>query len=187
MTLVRNGGGMIPLAAPDRACYVVMTESRTTNSGQSFAQEVRRRSPRAQLVTWDPTLSRQELDEAAAKLSTCESYAVAAFATVGAYRGTVGMLSGELPHAMEILMATGRPVALIALGNPYVLRNFPNVTAYLATFSTVPPSEVAAVRALFGEIRIGGRLPVTIPGQAQYGEGIQVQATRTLKSNGASQ
>jgi hypothetical protein len=41
--------------------------------------------------------------------------------------------------------------------------SFPKVGAYLTTYSTVPPSEVAAVRALFGEIPIRGRLPVTIP------------------------
>ena len=61
---------------------------------------------------------------------------------------------------------------MVALGNPYLLRNFPNVTAYLATFSTVPPSEIAAVKALWGEIAIGGHLPVTIPGLANYGDGI---------------
>jgi beta-N-acetylhexosaminidase len=97
------------------------------------------------------------------------------------------MLGGELPHALETLTATGKPVALVALGNPYVLRNFSSVTAYLAAYSTVPPSEVAAVRALFGEINIQGRLPVTIPGQAKYGEGIQLTATRALKVNGATQ
>jgi beta-N-acetylhexosaminidase len=86
-----------------------------------------------------------------------------------------------------MLMATGKPVALIALGNPYVLRNFPKVTAYLATYSTVPPSEVAAVRALFGEINITGHLPVTIPGLAKYGDGIQLQATHAVKITGASQ
>ena len=187
MTLVRNGGNMIPLAAPEKACYVAMTESRTTSQGQSFTQEVRRRAPGAQVVTWEPTLSLQQLDEAASKLTGCESFVVAAFATVGAYRGTVGMLGGELPHAMATLMATGKPVALIALGNPYVLRNFASVTAYLATYSTVSPSEVAAVRAVFGEIPIGGRLPVSIPGLAQYGEGIQVQASRTLKMSGPTQ
>ena len=73
----------------------------------------------------------------------------------------------------------GKPVALVALGNPYLLRGFSNVTAYLATFSTVPPSEVAAVRALWGEINISGHLPVTIPELAPLGAGIQLKATRT--------
>ena len=109
---------------------------------------------------------------------------MAAFTSVSAYRGTVGMLAGELPHAMEALMATGKPVALIALGNPYVLRNFSSVAAYLPTFSSVPPSEVAAVAALFGEIPIRGRLPVSIPGLAKYGEGIQVPAARAIQVTG---
>jgi beta-N-acetylhexosaminidase len=85
-------------------------------------------------------------------------------------------LAGELPSAMEALLAKGKPLALISLGNPYLLRGFPDVTAYLATFSTVPPSELAAVKALFGEIDIRGRLPVSIPGLAQYGDGIQLRA-----------
>ena len=187
VTLVRNGGNLVPLAAPEKVCWVAMSESRSSSQGQSFSQEIHKRAPKAQVVTWDPAMSRDDLDQAAARLTGCDSYVVAAFASVGAYRGMVGMLGGELPHALEALMATGKPVALVAMGNPYVLRNFPGVTAYLATYSTVPPSEVAAVRALFGEVSIRGRLPVTIPGQARYGEGIQVQATRAVKISGASQ
>ena len=178
VTLVRNTGGLIPLAAPDKACYIMMAESRVSSEGQLFGQEVHRIAPRAQLVTWDPSTSREQVDESLAPLATCESYAVAAFTSVGAYRGTVGMLGGELPRGLEALIATGKPVALIALGNPYVLRNFSTVAAYLATYSNVAPSELAAARALLGEVDITGHLPVTIPGLAAYGEGIQVKATR---------
>ena len=90
------------------------------------------------------------------RLTGCQSYVVAAFTSVAAYRGTVGMLGGELPHALETLISSGKPVALIALGNPYVLRNFGKVTAYLATYSNVAPSEIAAARAILGEIDIAG-------------------------------
>ena len=187
VTLVRNGGGMIPLAAPDKACYVTMPESRVSTEGQLFTQEVRKIAPRALVNTWDPEWSREQLDEALGRMGSCESYVVAAFTSVGAYRGTVGMLGGELPHALEALISSGKPVVLIALGNPYVLRNFGNATAYLATFSNVAPSEIAAARATLGEIAIGGHLPVTIPGQAAYGEGIQLRATRAIPANGAAQ
>ena len=187
VTLVRNRGGMIPLAAPDKACYVMMPESRLSTEGQLFTQEVRKIAPRALVSTWDPGWSREQLDEALAPMGSCDGYVVAAFTSVGAYRGTVGMLGGELPHALDALISSGKPVALIALGNPYVLRNFGNATAYLATFSNVAPSEIAAARATLGEIAIGGHLPVTIPGQAAYGEGIQLRATRTIPVNGAAQ
>ena len=54
-----------------------------------------------------------------------------------------------------------------------MLRNFAGVSAHRATFSNVPPCEVAA-RALFGEIDIkvasaGFRFPTT-----KYGDGIGV-------------
>jgi beta-N-acetylhexosaminidase len=177
VTLVRNGGNLIPLAAPERACYVVMVENRYSSDGQVFTQEVRKRARRAPVASLDSSMSREALEEAIRGLPACQSYVVAAFASVSAYRGSVG-LAGELPYAMETLVASGKPVALVALGNPYLLRNFPGVTAYLATFSNVPPSEMAAVEALFGEINIRGHLPVSIPGLANYGEGIQVPATR---------
>jgi len=68
-------------------------------------------------------------------------YVVAAFASVAAYRGSVA-LGGGFPQLIGDLIATKKPVALLALGNPYLLRNFPDVAAYMTTYSTVPPSEV---------------------------------------------
>lgn len=184
VTLVRNNNNVVPLAAPEHACYVVLPESRYSTEGQAFTQQVRKRVPRASITTLDPSIAREQLDEALGRLSGCPNYAVAAFASVTASRGSVG-LGGDLAHVVESLIASGKPVALVALGSPYLLRNFPNVTAYLATFSNVPPSEVAAVRALWGEIAIRGHLPVSIPGVAKSGEGIQTAATRTIPGQSA--
>ena len=186
VTLARNSGNLVPLAAPEHACYVVIAEGHTSIGGQAFAQEVRKRAPHAPLATIDPSMSPQDLEDSIHRLQPCDSYAVAAFASVGAFRGSVG-LAGDLPRAVEMMAASGKPVALVALGNPYLLRNFPNVAAYLATYSTVPPSEVAAVKALWGEIAITGHLPVSIPGQAKYGEGIQMKATRAASPGSAPQ
>ena len=184
-TLVRNGGNLLPLAAPDRTCFVTMTESRYTTDGTTFSQEVRKRSPKASLVALDGTMIRAQVDETLQKLASCTQYAVAAFAPVNAGAGTVAM-SSELSRAIESLIATGKPLALVALGNPYLLHAYPRATAYLATFGTVAPSEIAAVKALWGEIAIRGHLPVTIPGEARYGEGIQLPATRG-STNGVNQ
>jgi beta-N-acetylhexosaminidase len=180
VTLVRNQGGLLPLAAPERACFLVLAESRYSTEGQTFAQEVRSRLAHATVTTLDPSLSREDVDAALARLDDCDTYVVAAFASVTAYRGSLS-LGGELPHAMETLTASGKPLALVALGNPYLLRSFPAVAAYLATFSNVAPSETAAVKALWGEIEIRGHLPVSISGAAARGDGIQLNATRPAR------
>ncbi len=83
-------------------------------------------------------------------------------------------VGGELPELIQGLIATKKPVVLVALGNPYLLRNFPDVAAYLAMYSTVPPSEIAAAKALFGAIPVSGKLPVSIPGFARVGDGISL-------------
>jgi len=138
---------------------------------------VRRRQARAQTASVDPAMSRLQIDETLAKLSGCSAFAIAAFAPVTAARGSVS-LGGELPYAVESLALKGKPLVLIALGNPYLLRSFPSVAAYLATFTTVPPSELSAVKAIFGETAIRGRLPVSIPGLAKLGDGIQLGGPR---------
>jgi beta-N-acetylhexosaminidase len=181
VTLVRNQGSLVPLAAPDAACFVVMPEGRYSTEGQVFTQQVHKRLPQARLASLDPSMPPAQIDDALARLTDCRNYVVAAFASVTAARGSVG-LAGDLPRAIGALIATGKPVALIALGSPYLLRSFPDVAAYLATFSNVPPAETAAVQALWGEIAIRGRLPVSIPGIAQYGDGIPVPGVRVSGS-----
>ncbi len=47
---------------------------------------------------------------------------------------------------------------------------------YVAAYGGQPVTQVAAARALFGEAAFSGRLPVTIPGAAARGDGIQKPA-----------
>ena len=124
----------------------------------------------------DPQVSQIELSDLVSKASECQVHIAAAFITVGAYRGDVA-LSGNYPALMEMLGRSAQPVVLLSMGNPYLLRSFPDVTAYMAAFSTAPTAEAAAAKALFGEIPIGGRLPVSIPGIAKIGDGIAVPAS----------
>lgn len=177
VTLVRNENDFVPLKSASGTAFFVLAEGRASVEGQAFAAEVRKRSAAAQVLVVDSTMSDMDLDAALDHASQATQYVVAAFVSVAAYRGNVA-LGGGFPALLDKLIATKKPVALIALGNPYLLRNFPGVAAYMTTYSTVPPSEISAVKALFGEIAIEGKLPVTIPGFAAYGDGIALAARR---------
>jgi beta-N-acetylhexosaminidase len=181
VTLVRNTGDVVPLKAPATTAFFILAEGRTSLEGDAFGAEIRKRSAAANVILVDPTMSDADLNAAVQRASSATQYVVAAFASVAAYRGSVA-LGGGFPALVQNLVATKKPVALIALGNPYLLRSFPDVAAYMTTYSTVPPSEVSAVKALFGEIAIGGKLPVTIPGLAQYGDGIAVPASHPVSA-----
>jgi beta-N-acetylhexosaminidase len=73
----------------------------------------------------------------------------------------------------KILGQAAEKTVVLAMGNPYVAADFPTVRNYLCTFSNAAVSENSAVRALFGEMAVHGHLPVSIPGIAQRGSGIE--------------
>jgi len=74
---------------------------------------------------------------------------------------------------MNVILAhAGDRTAVVAMGSPYLASAFPEVQNYLCTYSIASVSEIAAAKALFGEISIHGHSPVTIPGIADRGAGL---------------
>jgi len=72
-----------------------------------------------------------------------------------------------------MLQRAGQKTVVVALGNPYLAGDFPEVQNYVCTFSNATVSELSAVKALFGEIPVRGKLPVSIPNVDQRGSGIE--------------
>ena len=169
VTLVRNERNLLPLAAPNRACVIASPGVRISTFGQRMLEEFRKRAPQARLMLVDNALPGPALEALIGDAAQCSAIIFATFTTNP-------MLAGDLPAFVQKLTDGPTPVAFVAFGNPYLLSSFPKVSAYLTAFSPTVPSEVSAVKALFGEIPITGRLPVTIPGFAVYGEGIQLHA-----------
>jgi beta-N-acetylhexosaminidase len=62
---------------------------------------------------------------------------------------------------------------VVAFGNPYLLREIPDVPTYMVAWSGFPVSQRAAARALLGMTSINGRLPISIPPVAPIGTGLQ--------------
>jgi beta-N-acetylhexosaminidase len=175
VTVIRNDRQSLPLQDPEHACLYVLTESRYGQQGRRLIDEVRTRSKKLRTTLLDPQISKTEMEQHAESAADCVTVIAAVFVTAAAYRGNVA-LAGEYPALVQSLVSGRAPVVMIALGSPYLLRSFPQVSSYLATFSPAVTAETAAVKALFGEIATTARLPVTIPGAANYGDGITVAA-----------
>src|SRR5260370_5105953 len=95
------------------------------------------------------------------------------------------MVNGKLVNSVKLEHATGElmnhvldtaraKTVVIAMGNPYVAQNFPNVQTYLCTYSNASSSELSAVKVLFGEIKPQGKLPVTLPGGGPRGSAHEI-------------
>jgi len=85
---------------------------------------------------------------------------------------TISMPDATAALLQSILQAKREKTVVASFGSPYFLADFPQIENYVCAYSNAFTSEIAAVKALFGEIPFHGRLPVTIPGLAQRGAGI---------------
>ena len=174
VTLVKNDKDIFPMSNASKSCLFILTESRRGRQGLRMLEQVAARAPELKATLFDPDLPPSVFDDAVEQAkSGCKSVIVAAFVTVTEYRGDTAMAGGYTAFMQALLNGTV-PVGLISLGNPYLLRSFPGVAAYATTYSPSVTSELSAVKALFGEMKLTGRLPVTIPGAAKLGDGIQL-------------
>lgn len=199
VTLVRDNGkvlplemrrkGTNPLANPyteaetvsDRDLVVVFSDDLRTDYGWAFASDFRLRVPDANVMFVSPETAKTAADAVMAAVRGAERVVVPVYSFPVAGRVIHGpngpTNSVALPEASakllhQILSVAAQKTVVIAMGNPYVASDFPEVQTYLCTFSSAPVSELSAVKALFGEIPIGGHLPVSIPDIAQRGNGI---------------
>lgn len=77
-----------------------------------------------------------------------------------AFAGKTG-LDAEQAERIRAL-AKRVPTVVVSFGSPYVIRQFPEVGAFVCAYSEDPASQQAAALALTGETKFAGRLPVTV-------------------------
>jgi CubicO group peptidase (beta-lactamase class C family) len=98
------------------------------------------------------------------------------FVRVSDRKGDVDVPADQFPLIQQIYK-TGKPVISVGLGSPYLIERFPQAETWLSVFGIADVAQISVARALFGEIPIRGRLPVTIPGvDLKAGYGMQVPA-----------
>jgi beta-N-acetylhexosaminidase len=193
ITLVRESGNVLPLKAlrrsiaplpyqppepiSNRLVVIVFSDDVRLESGRILAQQLRIRAPDSHIFYVDSRIAAAMSAEILHAVDEAENVVAAVYAvpTPGA-GGNGGALQATDPAGsllQSILEDAAGKTAVVAAGNPYLAQDFPAIQNYLCTFSTASVSEISAVKALFGEVPIRGHLPVSIPGVAQRGDGIE--------------
>ncbi len=183
ITLVRDSRQLLPLdVRRTLSTYAILVLGRDLREDTlPFQQSVRQR---LESITFDKITAEtpeEELNRILEKAKDAELVLCAAFARLVTGTGTV-----ELPERLAAwvrqLTKLDRPLVMVALGSPYIIQQFPDTKTYLCTFSNADVSQVAAVRAIFGEVPIQGKLPVSIPQIAEIYGGI-VRPALSMKLN----
>jgi beta-N-acetylhexosaminidase len=203
VTMVRRSGSVLPLkksgTVPAGLPYQNMTEVRNhlaviifsddvrLDSGHVLERQIRSRVPDVNVMYVDPRMAKAVSPAALASVQAAEKVVVAVYVSPtagkvvkgnGAAQNSVSMPPDSAELMRAILNAGQAKTVVLAMGNPYLAKDFPEVQNYLCTFSAAPVSEMSAAKAIFGEIEMRGRLPVTIPGVATRGTGASAMASK---------
>jgi beta-N-acetylhexosaminidase len=199
VTLVRQSGGVLPLkkagtsesALPyqsqvevrNHLLVIVFSDDVRLEAGRGLERQIKARAPDANVLYTDPQLSRPMAENVLRAAAEADKIVVAVYASPtagkmvvkpgGGAQNSVSLPEESANLLRQILKGGAGKTMVVAVGNPYLAKDFPEVRNYLCTFSAAQVSESSAVKALFGEIDIHGHLPVTIPGIAERGDGIQ--------------
>ena len=203
ITLIRDNGHVIPLqsfgasfgttqaALPyqsltevsNRLVAVIFSDDLRTDSGRMLELQILARVPDARVIDVDPR-SAAGMEPSVVEAVEAAEHVIAAVYVIptagkamraagGGLKNTVAMDDATGSLLTAILDRAADRTVVLAMGNPYVVQDFPAIQNYLCAFSNATVSETAAVKAIFGEIPIRGHLPVTIPGIASRGEGLE--------------
>jgi beta-N-acetylhexosaminidase len=193
ITLVRENGKVLPMAAEkvassalpygaeepirNRIVLVVVSDDVRLESGRVFERELHARIPDARVFYVDPSIAAAVTPGILKATQEAEKVIVAVYAAPvpGARTFTNDVTSSDPSGALiqKLLDQAAPKSVVVAVGSPYMAKDFPGIQNYLCTFSSAHVSEVSAVKALFGEIAIRGRLPVAIPNIATRGSGLE--------------
>lgn len=212
VTLVRDNHQVLPLrpqhygtsqpthpysttgGTPSRTLLLVFSSDIRSEYGRVMDEQFKVRIPNARTIYIDPHTVAGLSDSVMQAVQLAEVVVAAVYESpiagkelqepVGSSKASVVVESPVAGLLKTLLNEAASKIVIVSLGNPYIAEQFSAVQTYLCTFSSMPVSEISAVKALFGEIPMSGRLPVTIPNIATRGSAV---ASSTRISTGGTE
>jgi len=178
ITLVKNDDKILPFKKymTDKTCMILhMTKQNETSNSKYFIDEFSRKlkpvfgSVIKSIIVNDEIDYIEKLHE---KVSEYDYIIVPIFAKVKMKAGTVGIPESHV-DLINMLAHSGNKVIVISFGNPYLLKGFEDVPAYLCAYGDGNTSVNAVINTLTGENIPSGVLPVTISNNFKYGYGLK--------------
>ena len=192
VTLLRNDKKLLPLDATRRlrVLLVAVAGDSDPNPAEALEREIRWRVDSLKVVRADTKFS----PASAAKIPSSAGFdltIVALLVRVADRKNTIALPPDQI-QLVESLLKLQKPTILAGFGSPYLIERFRTAPVWISAFSTADVAQRALGRAIFGEIAVGGKLPVGVPAAApplRAGAGMNLAATamtlRLVESNRA--
>ena len=172
MTLLRDRLSVVPVDLTATRTVLSVTYARADNlvAGRAFNPGLADRVPAVRRARIDPGTPEETYDSLRLQARDADLVLVSVYVPPRAGAGEAAAPEALADFVRDV--GRERPLLVTSFGNPYLLRALPDAPAYLIAWGDREVSERAALRALFGETDIRGRLPISIPPFHSIGDGL---------------
>jgi len=176
LTLVKNNDDILPITTSKypNVMVVSVSDGSSGDAGSSLVSRMKKYHPNVTSHVLDKRTSEEDKIEMLEDARKADLIVIGSFIYVRS--GQKVQFSDEHQTFLKKLYKD-TPSALIAFGNPYVVQDLPETDAQLMAWSANWRQVKSSVPALFGGAKIGGRLPIEIPGMYKIGHGITLPQT----------
>jgi beta-N-acetylhexosaminidase len=175
ITVVKDDQHLLPIdpVKETRIFSLVLTPDLESSPASSFQSELRQHFLSVRTAWCNARISEDLLASIGRAAADSDLIICSTLARLSTGRDNPGLLPSQ-QALLKKLASMQKPLIWIAFGTPYVLRLLPEVGTQVCTFSYSDVSQIAAAKALAGEIDITGKMPISIPALAKVGDGLQI-------------
>jgi len=181
ITLIKDERAMVPLATPRTGSVMYLSVLdypsgwRIAAPSRTMIPELRARWAATEAFEISDRTTPTELEMVRALAAKFDAVVAGIYVRASSGSGRLDLAPQLEQFLKDIARGTERrkqPFVSVLFGNPYTAMGMPEAPAVMLTYDFSDASERAAIKALAGEMPIGGKLPIALPGLFPIGHGV---------------
>jgi beta-N-acetylhexosaminidase len=182
LTLIKDDRKSIPLTVSRDTSILYLSILdypagwRIAAPSRTFIPELKKRWPQVTSIEISDRTPAAELEMVRSIAPRFGAIVASVFVRATSASGRMDLAAEPAKLLKDLATATARtstPFVTTFFGNPYTPTFIPELPAMVLTYDVYDLPERAAVRAIAGEARISGKLPIAIPGLFPVGHGLE--------------
>ena len=187
ITLIKDAPSSVPLPTPKTGSVLYLSVLdypsgwRIAAPSRAVIPELKARWPNTEAVEISDRATPSELDLVRAMADNYDAIVAGVFVRASSGSGRLDLAPPVVKLLQDLSRVSERraqPFVAVFFGNPYTPMFVPEIPSMMLTYDFSDYAERSAVKALAGEIAIGGKLPITLPGLFPIGHGLLRPSTR---------
>jgi beta-glucosidase-like glycosyl hydrolase len=177
LTLIKDDRSQVPIKAGSEANVLYLSVLdyasgwRESVPSRAIIPELKRRWPNLTSIEITDRTTQSEYDLVRVLARRADIVIAGVFVRIASSSGRMD-LGAQQVALLDAIASQNKPFVTVLFGNPYTAMALPKLPAVLLAYEFSDFTERAAARGLVGDIPIGGKVPISLPGMFPMGHGL---------------